>query len=80
MRLEEFVRLAEPNIPGVRGVIEVFRLTGNWKETAAAFSQRWCAAIRWCARQEGKRLGKKLRQNLGKESGQLELKNGVAEA
>ena len=57
-RLEEFVCRASPHIPGLRGVIEVFCNTGNWTETAEAFSQPRCAAIRWRARWEGVKSGK----------------------
>ncbi len=66
-RVDEFVCRASPHVPGLRGVIEVFRNKGNWAETAEAFSRSRCAAIRWWARREGVTMDKKLGQNLGKE-------------
>jgi hypothetical protein len=67
-RLEEFVHLAASEIPGLSEVVRVFRRTGNWGETEEVFSRSRCAAIRRRARREGLKLGRKLGQNLVKES------------
>lgn len=60
-RLEEFVCLTSPGIPGLRDVIRLFRNTGNWEETAEMFGRPRCAAIQLRARKEGRVLTGKVR-------------------
>lgn len=54
LRVVEFVHSREPIIPGLRDVVEMFRETGNWEETAARIGQRRCSSIRWRVREQGK--------------------------
>ena len=51
MRLDEFVRGAEPAVPGLNQLVGVFRQTESWEETANLLGRQRCERIRRAARQ-----------------------------
>ena len=56
LRLGEFVRRAEPSIPGLARFVDVFGGTVSWEETANLVGRKRCAVIRRTARQLAMRL------------------------
>jgi hypothetical protein len=71
LRIEEFVSLADSENPGLSDAIWLFRRAGNWEDAEQVFGRPRCVAIRRRARQQGLKLGRKLGQNLVKESKQI---------
>lgn len=51
MRLNEFVRRGEPDVPGLAQLVGIFRQTESWEEVANLLGRQRCARIRRAARQ-----------------------------